>query len=80
MMTKFQILEIVSSHGDPVSPDTIWKEMPGDPLRISIYTFLARLFQQGLLEKTWKDGRIAYSISVRGSKRLNYFRQTQTTN
>jgi hypothetical protein len=79
-MTKLQVLEVVSSHNDFVFPDTIWKEMPGCPLRVSVYSFLARLFQQGLLERARKDGRIAYLVSARGRKRLNYLRQTQVPN
>ena len=74
-MTKREVLEIVAKYDCAISPDIVAKELPGNPLRVSVYTFLLRLFRQGLLWRTEKEGRIAYVLSARGKKKLEYLRQ-----
>jgi hypothetical protein len=74
-VTKREILEIVAKYDYPVSADTIAEGLTNHLRRVSVYTSLLRLFRQGLLWRTEKEGRNAYVLSVRGKKKLAYLRQ-----
>jgi DNA-binding PadR family transcriptional regulator len=76
-MTKQEVLEIFAKWRGFIPPDAVCKQLRGFHHRSSIYSYLFRLHQQGLLYRQVVHGRIAYQISQRGFERLNFFRSKQ---
>ena len=74
-MTKREVLEILFQSARPVSPDELCRQLRGFHQRSSVYSYLFRLHQQGLLHRMRIRGRIVYKISRRGIERLEYFRR-----
>ena len=74
-MTKREVLEILFQSARPVSPDELCRQLRGFHHRSSVYSYLFRLHQQGLLNRRRIGGRIVYKISRRGIERLEYFRR-----
>jgi DNA-binding PadR family transcriptional regulator len=74
-MTKQQILEFFARRSNFVSPDEVWR-LQGKLDRRSVYSYLLRLKQQGLLETgpNRRRGHLVYRITERGRARLQYFR------
>ena len=72
-MTKKRVLEIFAANSRFMTPDEIRKCLQGNPQRCSVYSYLSRLCRQGLLERTQGRIRVAYRITPRGVKRLEYF-------
>ena len=76
-MTKQQILEIFVKANRFIRPDVVWRQLRSFHHRSSVYSYLFRLHKQGLLHRKIIHGRIAYEITQRGIKRLQFFRQRQ---
>jgi len=74
-MTKREVLEIFYANRFPLTPDSVYMRLRGFRRRCAVYSYLLRLYRQGLLLRTRVGERIAYQISPRGIKRLHYFRQ-----
>jgi len=64
-MTKSEVLAIFERSGGFLSPDEVRAQLRPPPDRRSLYSYLLRLAQQGLLE--------AYRLTDRGRLRLRYF-------
>ena len=75
-MTKRDVLEIFAKRRDFLKPDEIAAYLPGWDRR-SVYSYLLRLYRQGLLERKVgaRRGSLAYTLTYRGSERLEYFRR-----
>jgi len=74
-MTKREVLEIFVRRIGWVRPDDIWRSFNKNIARVSVYTFLLRIYRQKLLERNSVHGRIAYSLSRKGRERLEFFRK-----
>ena len=77
-MTKRDVLAILAKRRDFQKPDEIAVHLPGWDRR-SVYSYLLRLYRQGLLERKpgARRGSLAYRLTGRGSERLDYFRRKQ---
>ena len=72
-MTKREILGELAQKGDFTSPDELRAGLRLELDRRSLYTYLRRLYRQGLLERTGETrGRLAYRLTQRGQARLRY--------
>jgi Fe2+ or Zn2+ uptake regulation protein len=78
-MTKREVLEVIAQHARPVTPDEICRRFAKFHQRSSVYSYLFRLYRQGLLKRGEMGGRIVYSVSDRGIERLNYFKSREET-
>ena len=78
-MTKYQVLAIFAESASFLKPDDIWLKLRLRPDRRSVYSYLLRLRQQGLLDRGYGpgSGRLRYGLTARGRKRLEYLRQQQ---
>ena len=76
LVTKRDVLEILAKRRDFVKPDEIAAQLPGWDRR-SVYSYLLRLYRQGLLARKPGTGKgsLAYRLTGRGSERLEYFRR-----
>jgi DNA-binding PadR family transcriptional regulator len=75
-MTKSQVLEVFERSHAFITPDQVRLELHPSPDRRSLYTYLLRLLRQGLLESNQGGrGRLAYRLTDRGRKRLEYLRR-----
>jgi DNA-binding PadR family transcriptional regulator len=72
-MTKHEVLDMFSQSLQPLAPNEICRRFAKFHCRSSVYSYLFRLYKQGLLRRGEIDGRIVYSISARGIERLNFF-------
>lgn len=72
-MTKQEVLEIFMREKEFVVPDTVCRQLRGSYHRSSVYSYLFRLHEQGLLLRQTLHGRITYRISQRGIERLHFF-------
>ncbi len=73
-MTKIRVLEIFAESGNSMAPEDVRVRLRDLPVRSSVYSYLLRLHQQGLLERERDLGRVVYRISPRGRQRLDYLR------
>jgi DNA-binding transcriptional regulator PaaX len=73
-MTKQEVLEIFDNANRFIRPDAVFMQVHGFHHRSSVYSYLFRLHKQGLLHRQIIYGRIAYRITKRGMKRLQFFR------
>jgi hypothetical protein len=73
-MTKQEVLEIFDRANRFLPPDMVCRQLHGFHHRSSVYSYLFRLHQQGLLLRQTQFGRIVYGISQRGVERLRFFR------
>jgi hypothetical protein len=75
-MTKTQILMIFARSGRFLKPDEVLAQLKPRPDRRSLYSYLARLQRQGLLDRhpNSRRGNLAYILTDRGQARLEYFR------
>ena len=70
-MTKAEVLSIFDRAGGFLTPDQVCRELQTRPDRRSAYSYLLRLFQQGLLERNEAGrGRLAYRLNNRGRRRV----------
>jgi len=74
-MTKLSVLLIFAEANSFLSPDQVWRKLPSGPDRRSMYSYLARLRRQGLLERgpNPRRGRLSYRLTERGTERIAYF-------
>ena len=76
-MTKQEVLAIFSQASGYLKPDQVRARLTPQPDRRSVYSYLIRLYRQGLLERdpnSRRRGLLAYRITRRGQDRLQYFR------
>ncbi len=76
-MTKYEVLSIFAKSGGFLKPDDVRDRLRLRPDRRSLYSFLLRLTQQGLLRTRQgnRRGHLAYCLTERGQDRLEYFRR-----
>lgn len=75
-MTKRDVLTIFNRAGGFLTPDEVQIRLHPHPDRRSFYSYLLRLARQGLLERrSVGRGSLAYRITDRGQKRLEYLQQ-----
>jgi len=79
-MTKREVLELFAKRIGWVRPDDVWRSFNKNVARVSVYTFLLRIYRQKLLVRTSIHGRIAYSISGKGRDRLEFFKKRAKEN
>ena len=73
-MTKLSVLRIFAE-ANFLTPDQVRSKLQPCPDRRSFYSYLARLWKQGLLEKVHpRRGRLSYRITSRGQARIAYLR------
>jgi hypothetical protein len=73
-MTKLEVLWIFAKTGGYLKPDNIINQLRPVPDRRSWYSYLARLKNQGLLERSpdHRKGHLAYCLTARGRARIEY--------
>jgi DNA-binding PadR family transcriptional regulator len=76
-MTKIEVLEIFYSADRILTPDGVGRRIRRYRRRSSVYSYLLRLSQQGLLERTRIGSRLAYRLTPRGIDRFLYLRQKE---
>jgi hypothetical protein len=64
---------IVSRRREPMFPDDICRQLSTFAHRASAYSYLFRIYKQGLLLRRQVAGRVAYELSRRGRERLHFF-------
>jgi len=74
-MDKRLVLETLAERTFPLTPDNLRRICLADYARTTVYAYLLRLRGQNLVERAFLNGRIAYWITERGRKRLEYFRR-----
>ena len=79
-MTKIEVLEIFYSAERILTPDSVGRRIRRFRRRCSVYSYLLRLSQQGLLERTRIGSRLAYRLTPRGIERYRYLKQAQEGN
>jgi DNA-binding PadR family transcriptional regulator len=79
-MTKIKVLEFFVKCTNWAFPDDVWGFFDKRIARVSVYTFLLRLWRQKLLVRTSNDRRIAYSISKKGRDRLTFLKNRENKN
>jgi DNA-binding PadR family transcriptional regulator len=75
-MTKLSVLLIFAEVKGFLTPDYVSRKLQPNPDRRSFYSYLGRLRNQGLLERSPhpRRGDLAYRITPRGHARIAYFR------
>jgi hypothetical protein len=76
-MFKQEVLALFYRSLRPLTPDEINGQLVKCRHRTSVYSYLFRLHQQGLLKRGTIAGRIVYSISARGVERLRYLNSVE---
>jgi Fe2+ or Zn2+ uptake regulation protein len=79
-MKKLDVLEIFYRSSLPLTPDQVRRRLWNYFVftkRVSVYSYLLRLHQRGLLNRRFINGRIAYEISDRGITRYEYLRDRE---
>jgi len=73
-MTKLGVLSIFARTGGYLKPDDILNQLRPVPDRRSLYSYLGRLRNQGLLERSpdYRKGHLAYRLTARGRARIEY--------
>ena len=79
-MTKIEVLEIFYSAERILTPDSVGRRIRRFRRRCSVYSYLLRLSQQGLLERTRIGSRLAYRLTPRGVQRYRYLKQAREGN
>jgi hypothetical protein len=77
MTKKTKVLEIFAATAQFITPDDVFIRLRGCPSRCSVYGFVRRLYEQGLLirGRQWgTTGRIVYRLSDRGIQRLRFLK------
>jgi hypothetical protein len=77
-MSKLEVLLLFARHGGFLKPDAVLGRLQPVPDRCSLYSYLGRLREQGLLERhpNARRGYLAYRLTGRGQTRLEYFRRS----
>jgi DNA-binding IclR family transcriptional regulator len=75
-MTKLSVLMIFSQATGFLTPDQVCRKVQPSPDRRSLYSYLARLKRQGLLERAPnpRRGRLSYRLTERGAERITYLK------
>lgn len=78
-MTKLEVLLLFARHGGFLKLDAVLGRLQSVPDRRSLYSYLGRLREQGLLERhpNARRGYLAYRLTARGRARLEYFRNSR---
>jgi DNA-binding PadR family transcriptional regulator len=76
-MNKLMVLETFRNRWSPLTPDRLREICMKKYARTSVYAYLLRLKGQKLLESVRLGKRIAYQITNRGVKRIDYLRRKQ---
>lgn len=73
-MTKLDVLGIFARTSGYLKPDNIIIQLRPVPDRRSFYSYLGRLKNQGLLERSpnYRKGHLAYRLTARGRARIEY--------
>ena len=73
---KLSVLLIFAEAKGFLTPDQVRSKLQPRPDRRSFYSYLARLWKQGLLERVPnpRRGRLSYRITNRGQERVAYLR------
>lgn len=76
-MTKLDVLLIFAQANGFLRPDYVRTNLRPAPDRRSLYSYLARLKGQGLLDRhpNSRRGHLAYRLTERGRARLEYLRR-----
>ena len=75
-MSKVEVLLIFEREGRFLTPDQVHIDLKKALDRRSLYSYLLRLFRQGLLERhKICRGSLAYRLTDRGKQRLKYLQQ-----
>jgi DNA-binding PadR family transcriptional regulator len=75
-MTKAEVLSIFENAWNFLRPDQVRARLNSPLDRRSMYSYLIRLAQQGLLERRpGRRGTLAYRLTERGRARLRYFEE-----
>jgi DNA-binding IclR family transcriptional regulator len=77
-MTKLEVLQILAQSRRFMKPDEVWRQLGCRLDRRSLYSYLDRLKQQGLLKRSPnpRRGQLAYCLTQRGQARLWYLQKT----
>jgi len=73
-MTKRKVLEVLFSNARFMTPDEVRTRLQSNVQRSTVYSYLARLCRQGLLEPAQGWQRVAYRITQKGIERFEYFK------
>jgi hypothetical protein len=79
-MSKIEVLEIFYSANRILTPDSVGRRIRRCRSRSSVYSYLLRLSNQGLLERASIGSRLAYRLTRRGLDRLFYLKQKEEGN
>jgi len=76
-MTKLEVLSLFANAGGFLTPDEVRLRLQSRLDRRSLYTYLARLAKQRLLERHphARRGQLAYRLTPRGRARIAYLRE-----
>jgi DNA-binding IclR family transcriptional regulator len=76
IMTKLSVLLIFAETNGFLTPDEVCRKLQSGPDRRCMYSYLARLRRQGLLERgpNPRRGRLRYRLTQRGTERIAYFK------
>ena len=76
-MTKVEVLRIFAQSARFMRPDQVWIQLDRSLDRRSLYSYLGRLRQQGLIERhpNSRRGQLAYRLTARGRERLAYLQR-----
>jgi len=76
-MTKLEVLRIFAQVNGFVKPDYVGSQLRPAPDRRSLYSYLGRLKDQGLLDRhpNPRRGHLTYCLTERGRTRLEYLRR-----
>ena len=75
-MTKLSVLLIFAETNSFLTPDQVCPKIQPSPDIRSLYSYLARLKRQGLLERgpNLRRGRLSYRLTNRGVERITYLK------
>ncbi len=76
-MTKLEVLQIFAQINGFLKPDYVRGNLRPAPDRRSLYSYLGRLRNQGLLDRhpNSRRGHLTYCLTERGRARLEYLRR-----
>ncbi len=75
-MTKLSVLLIFAETNGFLTPDQVCRKLTSGPDRRCMYSYLARLRRQGVLERSPNPqrGRLSYRLTNRGVERITYLK------
>lgn len=79
-MTKSKVLQFFADSTNWIFPDDVWAFFNKRTARVSVHTFLLRIWRQKLLVRTSINKRIAYRISPKGRDRLKFLKEREHKN